>query len=110
MQKRRAKGGPGRPWQAACATLEVGHALQYPSAVCIGGCRETKEDAMRKILIVALATMLFAACQKTEEPTPPAAGPSAASEASPAAPEGAPAAPGGAASGEASPAASPAAP
>jgi len=60
---------------------------------------------MRKILIMALATLLFAACQhKAEEPAPPAE-PAAAAPAAPAAPE-APAAPAPPAA-EGSPAAAP---
>ena len=75
--------------------------------------RGIKEEAMRKILVLALATMLFgAACQQSEETAPPAAPEAsaaapaeaspAAAEASPAAPEASPAAP--------APASSPASP
>ena len=68
---------------------------------------------MRKILVLALATMLFgAACQKSEETAPPAAPEAsaapaeaspAAAEASPAAPEASPAAPAPATSPAATP-------
>jgi uncharacterized lipoprotein len=58
------------------------------------------EDVMRKILILALATMLFAACSKPEETAPPAA--EASAEASPAA-EASPMAPAEMASPAASP-------
>jgi len=49
---------------------------------------------MRKILVLALATLLFAACQKSEETAPPAAPEASAApaEASPAAAEATPAA------------------
>jgi hypothetical protein len=46
---------------------------------------------MRKILILAVATLIFtSACQKTEENPPPAAAPEASAPAAPASPAAAP--------------------
>jgi uncharacterized lipoprotein YajG len=50
-----------------------------------------KEKTMRKILILAVAALLFvSACQKTEESPPPAAAPEAAPASPAAAPSAAP--------------------